>query len=150
MLSNGTSTIPKGSARSKLKNSGRILDLQIYRSLSSKETMDLIIDNFKEFDIKKIGYMRANRDNCLQAVHEELDACGVIQLAGSGSLYVNPLCSSASDSQKSSASEDISPPSATDPNHKQLLDQADEVLRKLEVFKEFYLHECIVAGYEYL
>ena len=113
--------------------------------MTSKETMDLIKTSFKEFgNIDKIEYLQASRDNCLQAVHQELDACGVIKLAGSGSLYVHQLCASASSSNTgskassnqslsgvSSKDTDVSQGSSTVSKKQQLIDIADEILREL-------------------
>lgn len=141
LLKNIPSTIPKGSNRNKLKKAGRIVELDVYRSMTSKEMMDLIMTGFKEFgNIDKIEYLQASRDSSLQAVDQELDACGVIKLAGCGSLYVHQLCVSASSSQLlsgvSSKDTDVSQSSGTDPKKPRLIDRADEVLRKLQVNKK--------------
>ncbi len=138
-------SIPKGAIQTKLKGSGRIAELSIYRSMTSKETKDLILDSFKDLDVDNIEYLQANRDNGLQIAGESLDACGVIKLAGSGSLYVHQLNTSTSCSMASGSNEGTSQDSVIDSNKQQLFDRAEEVLTKLEVmflclaFKAFSL-----------
>ena len=133
--------LQRGSNCDKLKKAGCIGEFGFYRSMTSKETMDLVKTGFKEFgNIDEIEYLQASRDNCLQAVHQELDACGVIKLAGSGSLYVHQLCASgssrnagseASSSQSlsgvSSKDTDVSQGSGTDSKKQRLIDRADEI-----------------------
>lgn len=137
MLDQIPGTIPKGAIRSKLKKSGRIVDLNVYRSMNSKEINDLILDSFKDLDIDKIEYLQANRDNGLQIVGGNLDACGLIKLAGSGSLYIHQLNTSPLCSQASGSNEGTSQDIVIDSNKQQLLDRADEVLTKLEVLYSY-------------
>ena len=125
-------TVPKGASREKLKKAGRIVELHFFRSMTASETMEVIKSAFKDVgnDISNLKYLQAYRDNTLQApVHQQLDACGIIKLAGSGSLYVVQSTCPSEDLSDHEASKDIDFPQKT----QQLIDRAGEVLRKLQV-----------------
>lgn len=93
MLKNIPSRIPEGIHRNKLKEDGRIIELGFHRSMSSKDTLQLITDAFSDVcQVKKLQFLQANRDNTFQ-VHQDQDpdGSGILTLAGSGSLYMLPI-----------------------------------------------------------
>ena len=102
--------------------------------MTSKETLQLIADAFKEVcQVKKLEFYQANRDNTLQ-VHQdqELDGSGVLNLAGSGSLYVHQMEKSEGDQQdQPCTSASISSPEVE--KRKMLFQRADELIKELRV-----------------
>ena len=99
MLEHLSSRVPKGIQRNKLKEDGHIIELAFNRSMTSKETMNVITDAFKDLTGGgKLQFLQANRDNTLDVhTQQNLDGNGVLNLAGSGSLYVRQMVESDDD-----------------------------------------------------
>ena len=134
MLKRIPSRVPKGIHRKRLKEDGWIIEVGFHRNMTSKMTLQLIADAFKEVcQVKNLEFYQANRDNTLQ-VHQdqELDGSGVLNLAGSGSLYVHQMEESEGDQQdQPCTSASISSPEGE--KRKMLFQRADELIKALRV-----------------
>ena len=139
MLKRIPSYIPKGIHRNKLKEDGRIIELTFHRCMTSKETMELITDAFKELGrLEKLQYLQANRNNTLKVhMQQDLDGNGVLNLAGCGSLYVQQMEMEESDDDLPSIElgpQASSSSTTPDSNRRmQLLQRADELIKELRV-----------------
>ena len=61
------SRIPKGRHRNKLKKDGRIIDLAFHRSMTLKETIEVIVDAFKDLGgVGKLQFLLEKCDNTIQ------------------------------------------------------------------------------------
>ena len=133
------SYIPKGIHRNKLKEDGHIIELPFHRCMTSEETMELITDAFKELGgVKRLQYLQANRNNTLKVhMQQDLDGNGVLNLAGSGSLYVQLIEMGESDDDLPSIElgpQASSSSTTPDSNRRmQLLQRADELIKELRV-----------------
>ena len=152
------SCIPKRLHRNKLKKDGHIINLAFHQSMTSKETMELIIDAFKELGgVDKFQFLQGNRDNTVQ-VHgqQELDGNGVLNLARCGSLYVQQVeecdvvptteSESRATSSRSFCENQLS---SDDIRTKQLLQSADRLIKELRVSVLCHTHTLHNSVIEY-
>ena len=90
-------TIPRGPLRKRLDAIGRKKVLFFHRVMSEKEVGDVICDGFKDLGIKRFRYLMPMKDNTLAVAKKQgLDGNAVIQMAGSGSIYLQECLSSSS------------------------------------------------------
>lgn len=90
LLKQKPETVPKGHSRKKMKQSGRIVKVQLKRCMTTSEVRDVIVDSFSDFeDIRSAQFLRCGKDN-IMLLNEDQDLNGdsVIDLAGQGSLYL--------------------------------------------------------------
>ena len=61
--------------------------------MTSEETLKVIQNAFNDLgSVSKLQYLQGNQDNTLKVSHQQdLDGCGIIQLAGCGSLYLHQI-----------------------------------------------------------
>ena len=128
--------LPKGQARDKLAKSGRIKEIPMRRNMTPTQVTAAIINNFSIENS-----LQGHRDNTLTVCKEQIfDGVGIIQLAGSGSVYVT-LKESVSRSRSPSPLSDLhhSPPSSpvnspnSDDSVKHSLQRATEAIAALQV-----------------
>ena len=87
------STVPKGRARKKLLAEGRIKKLAITRSMSVQSIRKCIKEAFSELKLSvSMVFMCTGTDNILEVfAKQDLDGSEVIELAGSGSVYLTEV-----------------------------------------------------------
>ena len=110
--------MPKGNARDVLSQQGRIKDVPVKRNMTAPEVTDTIMRGFKIADSYELVFLKGHRDNTLTVIDEQsLDGTAIINLAGSGSVYVTatPVRKSSSPSpsidQSPPIDQSLSPPS---------------------------------------
>lgn len=83
-------SVPKGYARKKLKQAGRIANTELKRCMSSLEVRDAIVEVFPAFQhVESAEFLCCGQDNVmLLNEQQELDGDEAINLAGQGSLYL--------------------------------------------------------------
>lgn len=82
-------SVPKGPLRERLIKIGRLKEVSFTRVMSESHCQDTILDAFKTIGLKKFYYLQAQKNHSLQlAPNQILDGNSVINLAGSGSLYL--------------------------------------------------------------
>ena len=82
-------TLPKGPLREQLSKVGRLKEVSFTRVMSECHCQDVILDAFKAIGLKKFCFLQAHKNHSLQlASNQVLDGNSVINLAGSGSLYL--------------------------------------------------------------
>lgn len=85
-------TIPKGPLREQLVKVGRLKEVSFTRVMSESHCQDIILDAFKNIGLKKFRYLQVQKDHSLKHVSDQiLDGNSVINLAGSGSLYLQEI-----------------------------------------------------------
>ena len=85
LLENVSSSIPKGT---QLKNVGRIEEVAFHHSMTAEITRKHYYSKSIQ-DVGNVNYLQGHKDNTLEmSIKQELDGCGVINLAGCGSLYL--------------------------------------------------------------
>ena len=90
LLARFQAIVPRGKARKKLVGDSRIKKVQIRRSMSSQQVHDIIVAEFAEFEkVSSFHFLCTGKDNALDVFSkQELDGCEVVELAGSGSVYL--------------------------------------------------------------
>ncbi len=82
-------TVPKGNARKKLLNSGRIKKIELRRSMNSREVKNEILKVFSEFELSQLTVCSCNKANHMAAMTNKLlKGDELINVAGQGSLYL--------------------------------------------------------------
>ena len=138
LLEDVPSSIPKGSQRNKLKNGGRIEEIGFHRQMGAEETRKHIQRAFCGLGcVSNFKYFQGHKDTSLKvSLRQELDGCGVIDLAGFGSLYLQQLDDPSAKEPEASSSHASS---ASGSRTQQLLREADELLKELHVSWCLYL-----------
>ena len=82
--------IPKGAMRERLRKIGRIKDIAFQRYLDEDEVKDLPTESFSHLGGISFQYLQPHKKkNFTAAEKQELNGINVIELAKSGSLYLN-------------------------------------------------------------
>jgi len=82
-------TIPRGPLQKRLEATGCKKDLYFHCIMSEKEVNDVILDGFENIGIKRFRYLMSMKDNTFAVAKKQgLDGNAIIQLAGSGSIYL--------------------------------------------------------------
>lgn len=90
LLERDTSTIPKGGARKRLTEKGRIKKIQIHRTMDPSTIRQEIEKAFSGIaGASKAKFMKTGRDNVLSiATSQVLSGDDIVELAGGGSVYL--------------------------------------------------------------
>ena len=85
--------IPKGKKQKEyLIAMGRLKELFFRRVMSAEEVNAIVLEGFKIIKLDKFEYLKCQKNNSLLvAENQKLDGNGVIELAGSGCLYLHEL-----------------------------------------------------------
>ena len=85
--------IPKGKKqREHLVAMGRLKELYFRRMMSAEEVNIIVLEGFKVINLVKFEYLKCQKNNSLiVAENQKLDGNGVIELAGSGCLYLHDV-----------------------------------------------------------
>lgn len=82
-------TYPRGNIKERLKRIGRYKRLTFNRTMSNEEVKKTIVNGFDNIGIEKFQYLRGTKENkLLKYENQNLDGNAIINLAGSGSLYI--------------------------------------------------------------
>ena len=92
---------------------------------------ELLSENFEALKDAKVQYLQSHKNNSLSVANEQnLDGVGLINLAGSGSLYLKLSPKNVPESPVSPSTSTSS--SGTD-SVKKMLERANDILEKLRV-----------------
>ena len=127
--------IPKGIRREELRKAGRVKELSFRRVMSEDEVQRVILEGFQ---INAFQFLQGSRDNTLKVnATQSLDGNAAIQLAGSGSLYIQeqPLPTTPPTPPSTSTSPDTLPgkESLSTDSSNPLMSQLTELITKLRV-----------------
>ena len=90
-------TIPRGPLKKRLEAVGRKKGLFFHRVMSEKEVNDVILHAFENLGIRRFRYLIPLKDNTLTVAQKQrLDGYGIIQMAGSGRVYLQECLPSSS------------------------------------------------------
>ena len=82
-------TIPRGPLRKRLEAMGHKKGLFFHRVMSEKEVNRVILDAFEDLGVREFRYLVPLKDNTLTvAKKQRLDGYAIIQMAGSGTVYL--------------------------------------------------------------
>ena len=125
------SSLPKGAAREQLKKKGLVKEIAFQPHLDENEVKELLSENFEALKDAEVQYLQSHKNNSLSVAKEQnVDGVGLINLAGSGSLY---LKLSPKDAPKSPVTPSTSTSSNGTDSVKKTLERANDVLEKLRV-----------------
>ena len=125
--------IPKGLQREELRKAGRVKELSFRRVMSEHEVQQVILEGFQ---IKAFQFLQGGHNNTLKVnATQSLDGNAAIQLAGSGSLYIQEqtLATTPPTPQSTSSSPDTKDSLSTGDSSNPLMSQLTELIRKLRV-----------------
>lgn len=86
-LSSIRSSIPRGKARSALKDAGRIVDIRLTRSMTAQEARNVINQAFLHVNNREWDYLDSNQDNSLKLSAEQ-NPGGDVLCNRKGCIYV--------------------------------------------------------------
>ena len=131
LLKDIPSSLPIGAAREQLKKKGLVKEIAFQRHLDEDEVKELLSENFEALKDAEVQYLQSHKNNSLSVANEQnLDGVGLINLAGSGSLY---LKLSPKNVPESPVSPSISTSSSGTDSVKKTLERANDILEKLRV-----------------
>lgn len=129
------STIPRGPFKKRLEAMGRKKTLFFHRVMSEKEVNDVIFDAFEGIGIKSFRYLTPLKDNTLMVAKKQgLDGNALIQMAGSGRVYVQEC-----------------PPSSVTPKNAHSLPNEESAKKQLQLDKQLSkastvsVHGCVIT-----